>query len=89
MRLPATRDADPRVLKSQLDVIAGPGGSAWVSTPFWALALALLASDAVGWFGHTPLWQAMVFPAIVAAVSFFVYRLYAAYRADSDPERAD
>ena len=86
MRLPATRDADPRVLKSQLDVIAGLGGSAWVSTPFWALALALLASDAVGWFGHTPLWQAMVFPVIVAAVSFFVYRLYAAYRADPDPE---
>jgi len=82
----AHRSADPRVLKSQLDVIAGLGGSAWVSTPFWALALALLASERVGWFGHTPLLQALVFPLIVETVSFGVYRLYAAYRADPDPE---
>ncbi len=80
------RDADPRVLKSQLDVIAGLGGSAWVSTPFWALALALLASDRVGWFGHTPLVRALAFPLVVGAVSFAVYRLYAAWRADPDPE---
>jgi two-component system cell cycle sensor histidine kinase PleC len=86
MRLPAARDADPRVLKSQLDVIAGLGGSAWVSTPFWALALALLASDLVGWFGRTPIWQALIFPAVVAVVSVTVYRLYDAYRADPDPE---
>jgi len=86
MRLSVDHDADPRVLKSQLDVIAGLGGSAWVSTPFWALALALLASDVIGWFGHTPWWQALVFPAIVAAVSFAVYRLYDAWRADPDPE---
>jgi len=86
MRLPVTHDADPRVLKSQLDVIAGLGGSAWVSTPFWAFILALLASDAVGWFGHTPFWQAMAFPGVVATVSFGVYRLYAAYRIDPDPE---
>jgi len=82
----AHRNADPRVLKSQLDVIAGLGGSAWISTPFWALALALLASDRVGWFGHTLLLEALVFPLVVGVVSFGVYRLYAAYRADPDPE---
>jgi len=89
MRLPAAHDADPRVLKSQLDVIAGLGGSAWVSTPFWALALALLGSDAVGWFGDTPLALALLFPFIVAVVSFSVYRLYDGYRADPDPELND
>ena len=82
----AHRDVDPRVLKSQLDVIAGLGGSAWVSTPFWALALAILASDRVGWFGHTPLLQVLVFPLVVAVVSFGVYRRYSVYRADPDPE---
>jgi two-component system cell cycle sensor histidine kinase PleC len=86
MLFAARHDADPRVLKSQLDVIAGLGGSAWVSTPFWALLLALLASDAVGWFGHTPLARTMVFPLVVAVVSFGVYRLYGAYRADPDPD---
>src|SRR5665213_3063280 len=64
----ARHDADPRVLKSQLDVIAGLGGSAWVSTPFWALP------------------RALVFPLMVAVVSFGVYRLYGAYRADPDPD---
>ena len=48
----SSTDTDPRVLKCQLDVIARLGGSAWVTTPFWALALALLACDRVDWFGQ-------------------------------------
>ena len=71
---PPDRDADPRVLKIQLDIIAGLGRSAWISTPLWALALAALGSGALGWFGRQPVVVAAIFPLIVTVVSWSVAR---------------
>ena len=76
------RNADPRVLKIQLDLIAGLGRTAWISTPLWALTLAGLGSDVLGWFGHRPVEVAVIFPLTLTAVCWSVYRLFAVYRAD-------
>ena len=74
------RDADPRVLKSQLDVIAAIDRSSWVVTPVWALILALLASNAAFLsLGDLPLGRALFFPALVIAASYIAYGLYAGY----------
>jgi two-component system cell cycle sensor histidine kinase PleC len=73
-------DADPRVLKAQLDVIADVGRAAWVVTPLWAFALAILCSSAVGFLGTRPLRETLLFPVIVVIVSYASYAIYNHYR---------
>src|SRR6185312_15372251 len=85
------RDADPRVLKSQLDVIAAIDRSAWIVTPVWALILGLMVSDAglvtsnaaFLALGDVPLGQALFFPALVTLASFIAYGLYALYQRET------
>ena len=85
------RDADPRVLKSQLDVIAAIDRSAWIVTPVWALILGLMVSDAglvtsnaaFLALGDVPLGQALLFPALVTLASFIAYGLYALYQRET------
>jgi two-component system cell cycle sensor histidine kinase PleC len=89
MRLTAARDADPRVLKSQLDVIAAIDRSSWIVTPVWALLLALMASSVMfGALGRLPLRQVLLFPLTVSLFSFTAYGLYAAYQREA-PEEPD
>jgi two-component system, cell cycle sensor histidine kinase PleC len=80
-------DQDPRVLKAQLDVIAGVSGTSWVTTPLWALGLAWLGSSSCGYFGSRDIAVTMIFPVIVTLVSFISYAIYARYRkaAPADP----
>ena len=64
MLSPAVRSADPRVVKSQLDVIAAIDRSAWIITPVWALLLDLMVFDALfPALGDLPLGRGAVFPA--------------------------
>jgi two-component system cell cycle sensor histidine kinase PleC len=87
-RIRLHNDADPRVLKAQLDVIADVGRQAWVVTPLWALALAFLCSDALGLFGRRPLGATLLFAAVVTAVSYASYAIYGHYRRIAAPDEA-
>ncbi len=80
-------DKDPRVLRAQLDVIAGVSRSSWLTTPLWALGLAWLGSASCGYFGDRDVSVTMIFPVIVTLVSFASYAAYARYRkaAPDDP----
>ena len=81
------RNKDPRVLKAQLDVIAGVSRSSWLTTPLWSLALAWLGSSSCGYFGQRAFTVTAIFPVIVTLVSFISYAIYARYRraAPTDP----
>jgi len=82
--------ADPRILKSQLDVIAAIDRSSWVVTPVWALTLGLMASDmCCRMLGALPAGKTLLFPLLVSLASFGAYGLYARYRAENptDPAR--
>ncbi|HEX3755010.1 MAG TPA: ATP-binding protein [Rhizomicrobium sp.] len=81
-------DRDPRVLKAQLDVIAGVEWISWITTPAWALVLAWLGSASCGWLGRQNLAVAAIYPLIVTLVSFAGYGLYAAYRKQVPPDAA-
>ena len=84
MLSPAVRNADPRILKSQLDVIAAIDRSAWIVTPAWALILGLIASNAlIPSLGAVPLAQALFFPLAISLASFATYSLYDRYRAEA------
>ncbi len=84
MLSPAVRNADPRILKSQLDVIAAIDRSAWIVTPAWALILGLIASNAlIPSLGAVPLAQALFFPLAISMASFATYSLYDRYRAEA------
>jgi two-component system cell cycle sensor histidine kinase PleC len=80
------QDTDPRVLKIQLDIIAGVGRAAWISTPLWTLVLAAMGSDALGWFGRQSWSIAAIFPLVVTGVCWTAYRMFAVYRADPAPD---
>jgi two-component system cell cycle sensor histidine kinase PleC len=89
MLWPVVQRADPRVLKSQLDVIAAIDHSAWIVTPAWALILALMASDlCFPVLGGVPWSQALLFPLVVSLASFVTYGLYARYRREAPQEPA-
>ena len=78
--------ADPRVLKSQLDVIAAIDRSSWVVTPIWALILGLMTSEAFfPALGNLPIVDSLVFPIAISLASFATYGLYDLYR-DEDPQ---
>ena len=91
MRPPAEHDADPRVLKSQLDVIAAIDRSAWLVTPVWALMLGLMVSNlgliasdsGFRALGYVPLHRALVFPVLVVLASYAAYGLYAIYQREA------
>ncbi len=90
MFAPALHNADPRVLKSQLDVIAAIDRSSWVVTPVWALGIGLMTSEfCCRVMGALPWRAAVLFPLFVTAASFLAYGFYARYRAErpSDPAR--
>jgi two-component system cell cycle sensor histidine kinase PleC len=96
MRLPADHDADPRVLKSQLDVIAAIDRSSWIVTPVWTLILGLMVSDlgliasdsSFRALGYVPMHRALLFPVLVILSSYIAYGLYAAYQREA-PEAPD
>jgi two-component system cell cycle sensor histidine kinase PleC len=86
---PAVRSADPRVVKSQLDVIAAIDRSAWIITPVWALLLGLMVSDALfPALGALPLAEALFFPLAVSLASFGTYALYDRYQAEAPQDAA-
>jgi two-component system cell cycle sensor histidine kinase PleC len=91
MPFAAPRTIDPRVLKSQLDVIAAIDRSSWIVTPVWALILGLMVSDVrllashatFRALGDVPLRQALFFPVVVVVASYVTYGLYVAYRREA------
>jgi two-component system cell cycle sensor histidine kinase PleC len=68
-------------LKAQLDLTAEALRSTRLSAPLWAFAIAVMASDEVGFVGHKPFFTAMIMPAILAitmialthVVSFYLH----------------
>ena len=79
---------DARVLKAQLDLAAQSVRTTYLTSPFWALALALLCSDLTGIFGHRPLTVTLYLPLILLAAMLLIGATTAAYRREmaSDPE---
>jgi two-component system cell cycle sensor histidine kinase PleC len=83
-RLRLQKSADVRVLKAQLDVIAGVVHSARFVSPIWAAALAWFGSASFGYLGKQSLWVAAIQPLIVAGVMVVGDRTVAFYRRDTE-----
>jgi two-component system cell cycle sensor histidine kinase PleC len=90
-RLRVQRNADVRVLKAQLDLIAEAVYATRFTSPLWALAIAFLASDQFGYFGNTPFSICLIVPVAVSIAMGIAWFIVAKYRNDvgdhSEPER--
>jgi two-component system, cell cycle sensor histidine kinase PleC len=82
-RLRVQRSADVRVLKAQLDLTAEALRSTRISAPFWAFAIAAMASDAFGLVGNKPLLQTMIMPAILAVTMVLLSHIVSFYKRDT------
>ena len=71
---------DIRVLKAQLDLAARSVRATRISSPLWALALAILCSDLAGFLGRQPLTQTLFLPLIVLAVNVAAVAMTALYQ---------
>jgi two-component system cell cycle sensor histidine kinase PleC len=88
-RLRIQRSTDVRVLKAQLDLTAETVRSTRLSSPFWALAMAWLASDSFGLFGHDPFSQSIFVPVIVSATMILSASVVSIYQYDTVGKTAD
>ncbi|MBN9532028.1 MAG: hypothetical protein J0H10_01545 [Alphaproteobacteria bacterium] len=79
-RLRVQQSADGRVVKSQLDFIAEILHSVRFTAPVWSLVMAFVSSSSFGYLGNTPLSYCLIFPLIVAVISFASDRFVARYR---------
>jgi len=61
------RGGDMRVLKSQLDLTAMSVQATRITSPLWALLVAVLCSSISGLFGQGNIWQALYLPILVTA----------------------
>ena len=90
-RLRVQRNADVRVLKAQLDLIAEAVYATRFTSPLWALLIAWLASDQFGYFGKTPFEQCLILPAVVSASVVLASFIVSKYRSDvgshTEPDR--
>ncbi len=90
-RLRVQRNADVRVLKAQLDLIAEAVNATRITSPVWALAIAWLASDQFGYFGQVPIETCLILPVIVGIAMVFASYVVSKYRHDvgghTEPER--
>jgi len=67
----ANRNRDARILKAQLDLAAVSVRATLVTSPLWALLIALLCSSSWGLRGHVPLSHSLWLPlAVTLALSF-------------------
>ena len=83
----AGRD-DARVLKAQLDLAALSIRQTWLTSPIWALALAVLGSRALAVFGSRPLGVTLYLPLIVLTVMAAAMAVTALYQNETsqDPQ---
>lgn len=72
--------SDARVLKAQLDLAVQSVHTTRFTAPFWAVALAILASDPLGLVGHRPLIQTLLLPLVILAVGMAAGRMTAVYQ---------
>jgi two-component system cell cycle sensor histidine kinase PleC len=73
---------DTRVLKAQLDLAARSVRTTRVTSPLWALALAVLCSDRFGLLGHRPLAVTLLMPLTVTAAIAAAAIMTAVYQRD-------
>ncbi|MBN9569893.1 MAG: hypothetical protein J0H30_02275, partial [Alphaproteobacteria bacterium] len=78
-RLRVQQSADGRVVKSQLDFIAEILHSVRFTAPVWSLVMAFVSSSSFGYLGNTPLSYCLIFPLVVAVISFASDRFVARY----------
>jgi two-component system cell cycle sensor histidine kinase PleC len=71
---------DVRVLKAQLDLAARAIWTTRITSPLWALAVALFCSDLFGFLGNRPLAVTLFLPLLVLAVFVAAAGLTAAYQ---------
>ena len=71
---------DARVLKAQLDLAARSVRATWATSPFWALALAVLCSGIVGFLGKQPLNVTLYLPVIVLAAMMAALTITSLYQ---------
>jgi len=79
---------DARVLKAQLDLAVQSVRTTRVTSPLWAVALAILCSDVIGFVGHRPLIQTLCLPLIIMAAGVVAAAMTAVYERDMtrDPD---
>jgi two-component system, cell cycle sensor histidine kinase PleC len=82
-RLRVQRSADVRVLKAQLDLTAEALRATRISAPLWALAISVIASDALGVLGGVPLIRALAMPTILAGAMILLGEVVAYYQRDT------
>ncbi len=82
-RLRVQKSADVRVLRAELDLIAGVIHSTRFTSPLWALAIAWLVSDSIGVFGHASLSTLIYLPVIITAVMFLCATVISIYQIDT------
>jgi two-component system cell cycle sensor histidine kinase PleC len=74
---------DVRVLKAQLDLAAQSVRATRVTSPLWALTVALLCSVTLGIFGNRPLADTLYLPLIVAAAVIAAAAMTAIYQKET------
>jgi two-component system cell cycle sensor histidine kinase PleC len=75
-----TERGDTRLLQAQLDLATQAVRATRVTSPLWALALALLCSSLLGILGHCPLTETLYLPLIVLATIVMAAAMTAAYQ---------
>ncbi len=80
--------SDVRVLKAQLDLAAQSVRATRVTSPLWALTVALLCSGTLGIFGNSALADTLYLPLIVAAAVVMAAAMTAVYQKETarDPD---
>ncbi len=74
--------SDARVLKAQLDLAVQSVRTTHVTAPLWAVALAVLASDVLGFVGHRPLILTLCLPLVIMATGLAAAAMTAVYQKD-------
>ncbi len=74
------RSSDVRVLKTQLDLTADSMKAMRLTSPLWALAIALLCCDGIGLFGRRAFGEAFCLPLLVAAAVLLSAHLSTVYQ---------
>jgi two-component system cell cycle sensor histidine kinase PleC len=77
------RSADVRVLKSQLELVAGAMEHSRVTGAVWSVALVLLTSSFLGIFGHISIWRSAFLPLGSAFFALFVMATTSGFRKDA------
>jgi two-component system cell cycle sensor histidine kinase PleC len=74
------RSTDIRVLKAQLDLTALSVRATRLTSPLWALSLAVVGSDGVGLFGNRPFSETVFLPVIISAVMILSASIISVYQ---------